>query len=1186
MRAIIGHHTVKLTVSAILAIAGTACGFVPFLCVYWIAQDAGSGQLDRHTLLTNAGFAFAAILGKVGLNIISSALSHSAAYHILYDTRRALIRKIDTVPLGFFSSNTVAGLKKTISEDVEQIEEALAHAIPDVASAIAVPLAVGALLAFIDWRLALAALAMYPLLILIYPLSLKMAKAEMAGYFGALVALRASALEFLQGMKVIRTFVAVDTAFSKLDSAITGMAGAAWKMSTAAAVPSAFMMVGLRANILILLPVGGLLVTTGQITGNQFVLFLLLGMGVNASVFKLLYTAGTFSMRMRYAGKNIQDILSTESLMQPAEPRQPQQHDIVFDNVTFAYEGGRGINNVSFAAPAGSYTAIVGPSGGGKTTIARLIGRLWDVNDGAVRIGGVDVRDMSTDVLIGQISYIMQDAWLLNASIRENIRSARPDASNAEIEEAARKARVLDFCDALSGGLDTQVGEGGKLLSGGQRQRVAIARAILRASPIVIMDEGTSALDPDNEMQILEALKELSKGRTVISIAHRLNTIQGADNILYVEDGGISDQGSHETLMQRSPAYAGLCAKYAAVGGWKLQNVTCVALQPANPAGVNPDAPVPDETTAEERLDPGRNAIALALDLAGPMRGTLLGRALPLLFLESMMMGAPVIATVLVLLDINANTLTAEKVGIYVGIVALFFCAQIICHIIASRVLWRVQTGAVAALQRRLAKHLRRVPLGVLQERDTGVLETLLTQHTTELNYVTPSLQLIRAVVSPLLSIAFMLYFDWRLALCVIATVPVFLLVILACDRISHQVWLDMFASRESLNSRIIDYLQGIPTLRSLGIAGSESRELMTALASHRDISLATVTRVSPAVALGLSVLDAGFCTILVGGGLLVISGSLAFPVYLVFLIAGLVFYGPIGDAFELVFYRRQQERSMIRIADILNLPVLAEKQSPRQLANFDILFENVSFSYGKRQALTNVDLEIGAGEFAAFAGPSGSGKTTALNLLARFWDVDQGRILIGGVDLRDLPDRQRSALFTIVFQDTFLLNDTVAANLRLARPSATEEEIIAAAKAARCHDFISGLEKGYDTPVGEGGSSLSGGQRQRIAIARAILKDAPIVLLDEATAAIDPDNEYDIRMALSALCAGRTVILVAHRLSSIIDVDRIIVFDEGSIAGSGTSEELRADCATFQRLWAAQTGHNSGMEIADAATA
>ncbi|WP_273727512.1 ABC transporter ATP-binding protein [Brucella gallinifaecis] len=1185
MRAIIGHHTVKLVASAILAIAGTACGFVPFLCVYWIAQSAGGGRLDQDTLLINAGIAFAAIVGKVGLNIISSALSHRAAYHILYDTRRALIRKIDTVPLGFFSSNSVAGLKKTINEDVEQIEEALAHAIPDVASAIAVPLAVGALLAFIDWRLALAALAMYPLLILIYPLSLKMAKAEMAGYFGALVALRASALEFLQGMKVIRTFVAVDTAFSKLDSAITGMAEATWKMSTAAAVPSAFMMVGLRANILILLPVGGLLVTTGQITGNQFVLFLLLGMGVNASVFKLLYTAGSFSMRMRYAGKNIRDILSTESLKQPAEPKYPQQHDIVFDNVTFAYEGGRGINNVSFTAPAGSYTAIVGPSGGGKTTIARLIGRLWDINDGAVRIGGIDVRDIPTDVLISQISYIMQDAWLLNASIRENIHSARPDASNAEIEEAARKARVLDFSDALSGGLDTQVGEGGKLLSGGQRQRVAIARAILRASPIVIMDEGTSALDPDNEMQILEALEELSKGRTVISIAHRLNTIRGADNILYVEDGGISGQGPHEALIKSSPAYAGLCAKYAAIGGWKLQNSTDFALLPT-PAAPPSDGSVTDEAIVEEKLDAGRNAIAMALDLAGPMRSTLLGRALPLLFLESMMMGAPVIATLLVLLDINANTLTVDKVWAYVWIVALFFCAQILCHIIASRVLWRVQTGAVAALQRRLAKHLRRVPLGVLQERDTGVLETLLTQHTTELNYVTPSLQLIRAVVSPLLSIAFMFYFDWRLALCVVATVPVFLLVILACDRISHQVWLDMFASRESLNSRIIDYLQGIPTLRSLGIAGSESRELMRALANHRDISLATVTRVSPAVALGLSVLDAGFCTILVGGGLLVISGSLAFPVYLVFLIAGLVFYGPIGDAFELVFYRRQQERSMIRIADILNLPVLAEKQAPRQLQNYDIRFENVSFAYGKRQALTNVNLEIRAGEFAAFAGPSGSGKTTALNLLARFWDVDQGRILVGGVDLRDLPDTQRSALFTIVFQDTFLLNDTVAANLRLACPSASMEEIVAAAKAAHCHEFVSELENGYDTVVGEGGSNLSGGQRQRIAIARAILKDAPIVLLDEATAAIDPDNEYDIRMALSALCAGRTVILVAHRLSSIVDIDRIIVFDEGVIAGSGTSCELRANCATFRRLWDAQTGCDIGKDMSAASTA
>jgi len=1176
MKTFVQNRLYSLILSAALAIAGTACGLVPFLCVYWIADAVVADRFDESVLTTYALAAVAAIVAKVSLNMLSSAISHRAAYAILYDIRRALISKIDCVPLGFFADNSVASLKKVISEDVEQIEEALAHAVPDLASAIAVPIAVGLFLAFIDWRLALAALALYPLLVLIYPISLKIASAEMGGYFSALLGLRAAALEFLQGMKVIRAFLAVDSAFSKLDDAISAMSQATWKMSTAAAVPSALMMVGLRANVLALLPVGGLLVVNGQVTPNQFVLFLLMGMGVNASVYKLLYTAGNFAMRMGQAGKNIENILGTASLPTSDSPQTNTSYGIEFEDVSFSYENGRGVQNVSFSAPQDSYTAIVGPSGGGKTTLARLIGRFWEIDEGTIRIGGVDIRDMSPDALISQISYVMQEPWLLNTTIRENIRSARPEASDEEVNRAASRARVLDFSNEMEGGLDSPVGEGGKLLSGGQRQRVAIARAILRASPIIIMDEGTSALDPDNEAQVLDALSELAVGRTVIAIAHRLDTIRRADNILYFEEGELLDQAPHEELVKRCPAYAQLCSKYAAAGGWTLQKGEAskdfLADNDAEENVKSADAAAEPEAAP---LQTNKSAIKLALELAGPMRKLLLSRAVPLLFLEALLMGAPVVATILVLLDLYNGTLTTGGVLTYVGWVTGLFCAQVVFHVIASRSIWKVQTGAVAALQRRIADHLRRVPLGVLQQRDTGALETLLTQNTTQLNYVTPSSQLIRAVVAPMISLAFMLYFDWRLALCVVATIPVFLLVIMFCDRISDKVWHEMFESREGMNARIIDYLRGVPTLRSLGLRGSESDALTGALAKHRDVSLATVMRVSPAVSIGLSALDLGFCAVLFAGGLLMISGSITFQLYLVFMVIGLVFYGPIGDAFELVFYRRQQERSMGRIADVLNLPALPSTKDYKKLYSFDIRFDDVGFAYETQArnvtALSGASFDIQAGDITAFVGPSGSGKSTALNLLARFWDVDKGAIKIGGVDLKVLPDGQRAKLFAIVFQDTFLLDDTIANNLKLARPGITDDEMVEAAKAARCHEFIMELDQGYNSPVGEGGQALSGGQRQRIAIARALLKDAPIVLLDEATAAIDPENEFEIRAALASLCRGRTVIVVAHRLSSIIGVDQIVVFDKGQIAARGAHASLYETCATYRRLWDAQ---------------
>ena len=1167
-----------LIASASLAIVGTAAGFAPFFAVYWIAEDALSGELTVASLTIPLVVAFLGILAKAIFLMTSSVLSHRAAYEVLYALRCALVEKLGTVSLGFFAERSTGALKKTINEDVEELEEALAHAVPDLASAIAVPLAVGILLAFIDWRLALAALALFPVLVALYPLSLVMAKSEVAGYHEALAALRGATIEFLQGMKVIRAFVGAAGAVDKFDQAVSGMADASWRMAVAAMVPSAFMMAGLRANVLALLPIGGFLFLSGGISASAFVLFLLMGMGVNASAYKLLYTAGSFAMRMATAGQKIKDILAAEPLSQPQTPQQPAGYGIAFQDVRFAYgdtEPERGLNGVSFQAREGSFTAVVGPSGGGKTTLARLIGRFWDVDDGSVTIGGVDIREVDSAELIKNVSFILQDAWLLNTSIRENIRSGRPEADDDAVVEAARKARVLDFADDMDGGLDAPVGEGGRALSGGQRQRVAIARAILRSAPIVVMDEATAALDPDNEAQVLAALRELAEGRTVIAIAHRLDTILHADKILFLAEGRIEDQGPHDELVARCGAYRRLFESYRAAGSWRLERTEAAEISAKSIASA-PATPVRTDTTPVQQqadLSPSDGVLRLFLKLTGPMRDLFLRRALPLLNLEALLMGGPVVATLLVLLDVLAGRLTAERIWVYTMLVVVFFAAQVVCYVFAHRALWRVQSGAAAALQTRLARHLRRVPLGELERRDTGVLETLITQHTTSLNFVVPPTQMVRAVIAPSISLGVMAFLDWRLALAVLAGLPLFLVAVALGGRISRQVWTDLFASREALNARIIEYLQGIATLRSLGLDGGRRDALNAAIRKHRDVSLATVVKVSPVVTAGLSVLDLGFGVVLLVGGLLTVNGSLALPVYLTFMVIGLVFYGPIADAFELAFYRHQQQRSMQRISEVVQLDVLSEPAVPETPADTSLAFDGVRFAYRDHTVLHDIDLALPAGGLYAFVGPSGSGKTTALNLLARFWDVDQGAIRIGGADLRQLSGAQRSGLFAIVFQDTFLFNDSIAANLRMARPDASDAEMIAAANAARCHDFIMDLESCYDTSVGEAGAKLSGGQRQRLGIARAILKDAPIVLLDEATAAIDPETESEIRNAISSLCAGRTVIVVAHRLSSIVEADRIIVFDKGRLAGTGRHDQLLDACPTYRTLWQAQSG-------------
>ena len=1152
-----------LLLSVGFAILGTACGLVPYYGAYMIALAVVDGSLTLDDSLMWAAIIAGAVIAKALLILASTYLSHVAAFGILHTFRTGLVAKFSRLPLGFFSTHPAGTLKKTVADDVEQIEEAIAHAIPDIAAGVSVPLLSAAVLAFIDWRLAVASLVMLPLLLAIYPVTIQVTKPHSAAYFAALARLKGIAIEFIQGMKVIRAFLRAELHYRELDAAIGTVASVGERYSTASLAPMSLIYAGLRGNILVLLPVGGYLYLAGDVAPATFALFLMMGMGMNASALKLIFAAGTLYWRVKMSAASIDAILAAEDLPIAAAPKLPQGHTVCFEDVRFAYDDEVVLDGVSFTAAEGQFTAIVGPSGSGKTTIARLIPRFWDVGGGRITLGGVDVREIAPDELMRRIALVLQDSWLFNDTIRANILAGRPDAADEEVLDAARRAQVLEFATGFPDGLDTTVGEGGRQLSGGQRQRIAIARAILRAAPVVVLDEATAALDPENESLILEALKELAEGRTVIAIAHRLNTISAADQILYVDQGRIEARGRHDALRGTSTGYARLWRSYEAVAAWQLPDDTAPTTTPSElhlremPASAETDRavldrPETDQSEADDAAAAGSlsdlKPLSLFLALAGPMKPTLLKRAVPLLFVEGLCMGVPVFVVFLALLDIFAGTFDEARLWIYSAVVLACMGLQAVTNYAANRMLWRVQTGAVAALQRRIGAHLRRVPLGEITTRDTGVLEATVTQHATELNFVTPPAQVLRVLVGPGLALVVLAAVDWRLALATAATLPLFVAALVWGDRQYRGVWRDLVASLETFGSRLLDYIQGMATIRSLGLGGERFEALSQAMDRHRRVSIATVGRLVPAVAAGWSVLDAAFAAVVLVGGFLLVQGAISADVFLLFLVIGAVFFGPIADAFDLIAYGRLLERSMRRIGAILDLPVLPETRAPHHPRSLDITFDRVSFAYGDKPALKDVSFTLEGGRLHALVGPSGSGKSTALSLIARFWDVDAGSIRIGGADIRHIPAAERERLFSAVFQDTFLFNDTVAANLRLAKADASDDELTAAAKAARCHDFIVRLPDGYDTVVGDGGGKLSGGERQRIVIARAMLKDAPILLLDEATASLDPDNEYEIRTALAAACRGKTVVIIAHRPNTIVSADQVVLFVDGRV--------------------------------------
>ncbi|MEM9487118.1 MAG: ABC transporter ATP-binding protein, partial [Cyanobacteria bacterium P01_F01_bin.116] len=360
----------------------------------------------------------------------------------------------------------------------------------------------------------------------------------------------------------------------------------------------------------------------------------------------------------------------------------------------------------------------------------------------------------------------------------------------------------------------------------------------------------------------------------------------------------------------------------------------------------------------------------------------------------------------------------------------------------------------------------------------------------------------------------------------------------------------------------------GISVIRAFNLSGDRLQQFRQGLREFRDASLNTVTQMTPALIIFSSVLELGFALLLVVGATLFVQGSLTGANFLFFMVLGLAFYIPLMSMADMMEFYRIMQNSVRNLQEFLQSDLLSVTSSLQKPADTTIRFENVSFSYDRETVLENVSLTIPPRSMTALVGPSGSGKTTITNLIARFWDVAQGTVSLGGVDVRQLPTDTLLSQLTMVFQDVYLFNDTIFENIRFGNPDATEAEVMAAAQAAQCHSFISQLPNGYQTMVGEGGSTLSGGEKQRISIARAILKDAPIVLLDEATASIDPENERLIQQAIHALSAEKTLIVIAHRLTTIAAADQILVLDQGHIVERGTHETLVEQGGLYQRLW------------------
>ncbi|MCY9590540.1 ABC transporter ATP-binding protein [Paenibacillus chitinolyticus] len=514
------------------------------------------------------------------------------------------------------------------------------------------------------------------------------------------------------------------------------------------------------------------------------------------------------------------------------------------------------------------------------------------------------------------------------------------------------------------------------------------------------------------------------------------------------------------------------------------------------------------------------------------------------------------------------TALQTERLWWVCGGMAVSLILMYASEVPAYRSQFRQAYSAAAEGRTRLAEHLRKLPLGYLNKRDPGDLANMMMGDFTMVEHGISHLvpQMIGALVMPVLALAGLSFLDWRMALALFAAFPLAVALVMLTSGIQHKLGANHMRAKIDAANRLQEYLNGIRVIKAYNMTGESFARLTLSFRELMRQSIRIEGLLGPIVLSAIACIRAGLTFMIMVGVHLLLGGSLDLIVFVSFLIVGTRIYDPLTTVLVNYAEFRYHEQAGERIVRLLQEPVMPGKRQPP--AAYDIELEQVTFGYNRQTVLREVNLSIPAGTFTALVGPSGSGKSTVLRLIARFYDPAGGKVLLGGNNIRDMEPEALLSKISMVFQDVYLFQDTIAANIRFGRNNATMEEIEEAARQACCHDFIMKLPNGYDTLVGEGGSTLSGGEKQRISIARALLKDAPIVLLDEATASLDPENEAVIQEAIDRLVQGKTVIVIAHRLKTVRSADHIVVLDNGSIVEQGSHSNLLAAKGLYARLW------------------
>ena len=572
-----GNRKILLPISMFLSALSALAGLLPFILIWLIVRELLStgGTLVSGNVITYAWWAAGLAVAGVLLYFTALMASHLAAFRVESNLRREAMRRIAGMPLGFFDSHTSGRIRKIIDDNASITHTFLAHQMPDLAGAILVPLVAVVLVFWFDWRLGLACIV--PIVIAMMTMGYMMGtkgRQFMQSYMNSLEEMNAEAVEYVRGIPVVKVFQQTIYSFKNFHRCIMNYNKMVFGYTHMWEKPMSFYTVVINGFVFFLAPLAILLIDYSGHYAEvllNFFLFVLITPVFSQNIMKNMYLNQALGQASEAIGR-LDSLLSYKELPVSTSPKPVTEFDIRFDKVSFTYPGvaQKAVDNVSFFIPQGKTVALVGASGGGKTTIARLVPRFWEAAEGEVLIGGVNVKDVAPEELMKDVSFVFQHTRLFKTTLLENIKYGNPDASLDEVQRAIDIAQCREIIDRLPLGLETRIGAEGTYLSGGEQQRIVLARAILKNAPIVVLDEATAFADPENEYLIQRALKELTRGKTVLMIAHRLSSITGADRILVVDKGRIAEQGTHTELVEKQGIYNRMWNEYRQSVCWTI----------------------------------------------------------------------------------------------------------------------------------------------------------------------------------------------------------------------------------------------------------------------------------------------------------------------------------------------------------------------------------------------------------------------------------------------------------------------------------------------------------------------------------------------------------------------------------------------------------------------------------------